>query len=69
MGQESAERKSWQSVGRQGAARCKVQRQKAGPVTRLEVKICGQEQQKAGQLPGDSSGKEQWKVVHDLTTI
>uniref|UniRef100_A0A3Q3X8Q9 Major facilitator superfamily (MFS) profile domain-containing protein n=1 Tax=Mola mola TaxID=94237 RepID=A0A3Q3X8Q9_MOLML len=51
MGQESPERESRQAAGRQGAGRCKVQRQKAG------------------QVPGDPSGTECWRVVHDGTTI
>ena len=68
MGEESPERKSGQAAGRQGAGRFKVQRQKAGQVTGAEMRGRGQGQ-KAGQVPGDPSGTECWRVVHDTMSI
>ena len=68
MGQESPERESGQATSRQGEGRCKVQTQRADQVTGAETRRCGQGQ-KAGQVPGDPSGTECWRVVHDTTTI
>ena len=68
MGHESPKRESRQAAGRQGAGRCKVQRQKPGQVTGTMTRRRGQGQQ-AGQVPGDPSGTECWREVHDATTI
>ena len=68
MGQESPERKFRQAAGKKGTDRCKVQRQKAGQVTRAETRRRGHGQ-KADQIPGNSSGKECWRVVHDAITV
>ena len=68
MGQESLERESRQTAGRQGAGRCKVQRQKAGQVTGAETRRCCHGQ-KAGQVPGDPSRTGCWKVVYDTMPI
>lgn len=65
MGQESLERRSRQATSRQGAGRCKVPRQKVGHII---TRRHGQGQT-AGQVPGDPSGTECWRVVHDATTI
>ena len=52
MGLESQEREARQAAGRQGADRCKMQRQKTGQVTGAEMRRRVQGH-KAGQLPGD----------------
>ena len=67
MGQ-SLERKPRQAAVRQGAGRCKFQRQRAGQVTNAEMRRCGQGQ-KAGQVVGDPPRTECWRVVHNTTTI
>ena len=56
------------SPGRHGAGRWTVQRQKAGQVTVAGTRRREQEQ-KAGQVLGDPSGTECWRVEHDMTTI
>ena len=57
VGTEPPDRKSGQTAGRQGVGRCKVQRQHTGQVTGAKTRRRGQGQ-KAGQVTGDLSGKD-----------
>ena len=59
---------SLERESRKAAGRCKVQRQKASQFTRAEAGRCGQGQN-AGQVPGDPSRNQYWKVVHEEMTI
>ena len=68
MGQDYPERKSRHTTGRQGASRCKVQRQKVGQVTGAETRRRSQ-WQKPGQVPGNPSGTDCLRVVYDYINL